>query len=80
VALGRKNWIQIGSESAGSKVAALLSVLETCKRLGLNAREYLLEVLPVLAYQETRPGLKGAKSAAELTPTAWMRLRSAPVQ
>ena len=80
VALGRKNWIQIGSESAGPKVAALLSVLETCKRLGLNAREYLLEVLPVLAYQETRPGLKGAKSAEELTPTEWMRLRSAPVQ
>jgi len=80
VALGRKNWIQIGSESAGPKVAALLSVLETCKRLKLNAREYLLEVLPVLAYQETRLGLSGVKSAAELTPTAWMRLRTAPVQ
>ena len=80
VALGRKNWIQIGSESAGPKVAALLSVLETCKRLRLNAREYLLEVLPVLAYQETRPGLSGVKSAAELTPTALVRLRTAPVQ
>ena len=80
VALGRKNWIQIGSESAGPKVAALLSVLETCKRLKLNAREYLLEVLPVLAYQETRPGLSGVKSAAELTPTAWVRLRTARVQ
>ena len=80
VALGRKNWIQIGSESAGPKVAALLSVLETCKRLKLNAREYLLEVLPVLAYQETRPGLSGVKSAAELTPTEWLRLRTAPVQ
>lgn len=80
VALGRKNWIQIGSESAGPKVAALLSVLETCKRLGLNAREYLLEVLPVLAYQETRPGLSGVKTAAELTPTAWVRLRTARVQ
>ena len=49
VALGRKNWIQIGRESAGPKVAALLSVLETSKRLKLNAREYLQEVLPVLA-------------------------------
>ena len=37
-ALGRKNWIQIGSESAGPKGAALLSVLETCKRLKLKAR------------------------------------------
>ena len=76
VALGRKNWIQIGSESAGPKVAALLSVLETCKRLKLNAREYLLEVLPVLAYQDTRAGLSEVKSAAELTPTAWLRLRT----
>jgi hypothetical protein len=80
VALGRKNWIQIGSESAGPKVAALLSVLETCKRLRLNAREYLLEVLPALAYRETRPGLSGVKSPAELTPTALVRLRTAPVQ
>jgi hypothetical protein len=80
VALGRKNWIQIGSESAGAKVAALLSVLETCKRLKLNAREYLLEVLPVLAYQETRPGLSGVKPAAELTPMAWVRRRTARVQ
>jgi len=39
-----------------------------------------LEVLPVLAYQETRSGLTGVKSAAELTPTAWMRLSTAPVQ
>jgi len=30
-------------------------VLETNKRLKVNAREYLLEVLPVLAYQKTRP-------------------------
>ena len=80
VALGRKNWIQIGSESAGPKVAALLSVLETCKRLRLNAREYLLEVLHVLAYQETRSGLSGVKSSAELTPTAWVRRRTVPVQ
>ena len=80
VALGRKNWIQIGSESAGPKIAALLSVLETCKRLKVNAREYLLEVLPELAYRATRPGMSGERSVAELTPTAWVRLRTAPAQ
>src|SRR5437667_12093294 len=30
VALGRKNWIHIGSPQAGPKVAANLSVVETC--------------------------------------------------
>ncbi len=58
IALGRKNWIQIGCESSGPKIAAILSVLETCKRLKINVREYLLDVLPQLAYRETRPELR----------------------
>src|SRR5258707_4382079 len=33
VALGRKNWIHIGSQQAGPKVAAILSVVETCRRI-----------------------------------------------
>jgi hypothetical protein len=33
VVLGRKNWIHVGSEQAGPKVAAALSVVETCRRL-----------------------------------------------
>ena len=80
IALGRKNWIQIGSESSGPKIAAILSVLETCKRLKINAREYLLDVLPQLAYRETRPELRDLKPFADLTPAAWLRARSAPGQ
>jgi hypothetical protein len=33
VALGRKNWLHIGSPQAGPKVAAILSVVESCRRL-----------------------------------------------
>ena len=33
VALGRKNWIHLGSAQAGPKVAAILSVVESCRRL-----------------------------------------------
>jgi hypothetical protein len=40
VALGRKNWLHIGDEKAGPKIAAILSVLATCQRLGIEAREY----------------------------------------
>jgi hypothetical protein len=46
VALGRKNWLHVGSEKAGPKVAAILSVVESCRRLGVSVKEYLGDVLP----------------------------------
>ena len=46
VALGRKNWIHIGSPQAGPKIAAILSVVESCRRLKLPVRDYLAAVLP----------------------------------
>jgi transposase len=49
VALGRKNWIHIGSQQAGPRVAAILSVVESCRRLNIPVREYLNEILPGLA-------------------------------
>jgi hypothetical protein len=64
VALGRKNWIHIGSPQAGLKVAAILSVVETCRRLDIPARGYLGAVLPGLA------GVSIQK-LAQLTPAAW---------
>ena len=33
IATGRKNWIHIGSQQAGPRVAAILSVVESCRRL-----------------------------------------------
>lgn len=68
VALGRKNWLHIGDEKAGPKIAAILSVLATCERLDIEAREYLMAVLPKL----------GGTSTAEvklLTPQAWNQAR-----
>ena len=38
LAVGRKNWLHIGSQEAGPKIAAILSVMETCKRLRINLR------------------------------------------
>ena len=46
LAVGRKNWLHIGSQEAGPKIAAILSVMETCKRLQINLRKYLNDVLP----------------------------------
>ena len=70
VALGRKNWIHVGSEQAGPRVAAILSVIESCRRLGLPAREYLASILPGLA---NRP----VQQVSQLTPVAWAASRSA---
>ena len=74
IALGRKNWIHIGSEEAGPKIAAILSIPETCKRLKIKAREYLADVLPQLSYWSTRPGT-GPQPYAALTPMAWKAAR-----
>ena len=64
IALGRKNWIHIGSPEAGPRVAAILSVIETCRRQKISARDYLSAVLPGLA------GMR-LHRLAELTPIAW---------
>jgi len=64
LALGRKNWLHIGSEAAGPKVAAIASIVETCRRLDINLRKYLNDVLP-------RLGEWPITRVAELTPTVW---------
>ncbi|MCZ2078559.1 MAG: IS66 family transposase [Bryobacterales bacterium] len=69
VALGRKNWLHVGSAKAGPKVAAILSIVESCRRLRVPVREYLLDVLP---------GLHGRKLSdlARLTPASWSAARN----
>ena len=68
VALGRKNWIHVGSEQAGPKVAAILSVVETCRRLKLPVREYLAVILPGLANLSVQ-------RVGQCTPAAWAASR-----
>jgi transposase len=64
VAVGRKNWIHLGSPQAGPKVAAILSIVESCRRLKISPRDYLAAILPGLASTSVR-------RLAELTPAAW---------
>jgi transposase len=64
VVLGRKNWIHVGSAEAAPKVAAILSVFETCRRLNIPVREYLAAVLPRLAGTSIQ-------RVGELTPAVW---------
>jgi len=64
VALGRKNWLHIGSPQAGPKVAAILSVVESCRRLKLPVRDYLAAVLPGI-------GDLPIRCVPDLTPAVW---------
>ena len=68
VALGRRNWIHIGSAQAGPKIAAILSVVESCRRLKFPVRDYLAAVLPGLADCPIR-------RLPELTPAAMVTQR-----
>ena len=65
VALGRKNWIHLGSPQAGPKVAAIFSIVETCRRINLPVRECLSAVLPGLVNMQLQ-------HLSDLTPTAWV--------
>ena len=68
VAIGRKNWLHIGSPQAGPKVAAILSVVESCRRLRLSVRDYLTAILPGLADLSIQ-------RLPALTPSTWARAR-----
>lgn len=61
VAVVRKNWLHVGSPQAGPKVAAILSVVESCRRLGVPVKDYFTAVLPGLARRTS-------SQVAELTP------------
>jgi transposase len=69
VALGRKNWIHIGSPQAGPKVAAILSVVESCRRLQVPVRDYFSTILPGLADLPIR-------CLPDLTPAVWVARHS----
>lgn len=76
IALGRKNWLHIGAPGAAPTVAAIISVVESCKRMGINVRTYLSEVLPSLA--AAHPD-RVAALAATLTPAKWLAARTPAV-
>lgn len=69
VALGRRNWLHLGDQSAGPKMAAVISIVETCRRLDIPLRDYLSDILP-------RLGTWPITRVAELTPSAWKAKRN----
>jgi transposase len=68
VTLGRKNWLHVGSAKAGPKVAAIISIVESCRRLGVPVKDYLLDVLPGMDRRKVT-------EIAQITPSRWLVAR-----
>lgn len=66
VAIGRKNWLFAGSEEGARRSALVLSVVGTCKMLGIDPAEYLADVLLRV---KIRPQ---GNPCSDLTPYRWM--------
>ena len=62
--LGMKNWLFFGSGEAGHMSAEIYTLIENCKRQGLNPESYLKQVL------EELPQNPSAEVASEFTPSA----------
>jgi transposase len=60
--LGMKNWMFFGNADAGWVSACIYTLVENCKRQGLNPEAYIKEVLTHLPDNPT------PAEAAELTP------------
>jgi len=67
-ALGKKNWLFIGAAEAGQRSAILYTVVESCRRRGLDPYAYLRDVLTRLPKMTNRQTI-------EVTPEAWAKAR-----
>ena len=69
-ALGKKNWLFIGEAEAGERSAILYTIVECCRRRGIDPYAYLRDVLERLP-SSTNWQVK------DMTPEAWAKARLA---
>lgn len=65
VAVGRKNWMFAGSDRGGRTAATLLSLIASCKLLGVDPYQYLRGLLSELPCCP-------AESLADRLPDQWL--------
>jgi transposase len=70
LAVGRKNYLHVGSDEGGKRAAALYTVLRTCALNRINPRTYVQDVLEKLASGWPQKRLE------ELLPDAWAAARA----
>ena len=70
-AIGKKNWLFIGEAAAGERGAILYTIVENCRRLGVDPCQYLRDILTLLPRATNR-------QIPDLTPQAWAKTRKTP--
>ena len=65
-AVGKKNWLFIGGAQAGQRSAIIYTVVESCRRRGLDPLAYLHDVL-------TRLPRMTNHQIPEVLPAAWAK-------
>lgn len=68
-AVGKRNWLFIGAAEAGKKTAILYTILQSCRRWGIDPLEYLRDAL-------TRLPRTTNHTVHELTPENWAKARA----
>ena len=66
IAIGRKNWLFVGSERVGQRAAVLTSLIASCKNNLVEPWAYLKDVFTQLAHQPS------AEQIHELLPDPWL--------
>jgi len=70
-ALGKKNWLFIGAADAGQRGAVLHTIVQSCRRRGLDPLAYLRDVLIRLPKMTTG-------QIPEVPPAAWAKAQRQP--
>lgn len=63
-AIGKKNWLFFGDAESGQRSAVIYTIIESCRRRGIDPHEYLRDVL-------TRITETTSWQVADLTPGKW---------
>jgi transposase len=72
IAIGRKNWLHVGSERGGHAAAIHFSLIASCKLNGLDPFAYLVDILPRLAATP-------ASELGQLAPHRWTKRAAASI-
>ena len=66
LAIGRKNWLFVGSEDGGVAASVILSLVQTCRAINVNPRDYLEDILRRIMSHSNQ-------KLEELLPDYWLK-------
>jgi transposase len=68
-AIGKKNWLFVGEADAGERSAILYTIIESCRRRGIDPYAYLRQVLARLPQMGSKPNKQFSRGCITVTIT-----------